>query len=140
MRRDSGLMKRGAALLLTLFVLFTALCAAAESNTEKGEAFMFENEIPGEYLTKVPDGGKAGGADAQLLRRHGTRFRAADDADPALAEGEQQDAAVFRFRVGNRTVSKLSDIEIPYSLPVGCEKDSAVGSDLSPGLVQGAAL
>ena len=58
MRRDSGLTKRGAALLLSLFMLFTALCAAAESDTEKGESFMFENEIPAEYLTKVPDGGR----------------------------------------------------------------------------------
>ena len=58
MRSNSDLIKRGAALLLSLFMLSAALCAAAESDTEKGEAFMFENEIPAEYLTKVPEGGR----------------------------------------------------------------------------------
>ena len=58
MRRDTGIMKRGAALLLSLFMLSAAMCAAAENDTEKGETFMFENEIPAEYLTKVPDGGR----------------------------------------------------------------------------------
>ena len=58
MRRDTYFLKRGAALLLSLFMLSTALCAAAESDAEKGESFMFENEIPEEYRTKVPDGGR----------------------------------------------------------------------------------
>ena len=58
MRKHPGFLKKGAALLLSLFVLSAALCACAEVQNEKGEAFMFENEIPEEYLAKMPGGGR----------------------------------------------------------------------------------
>ena len=59
MRTRTGFPARAAALLLALCLTAAAGCVAAESQSpEEGEVPMFENEIPAEYRTKVPDGGR----------------------------------------------------------------------------------